>query len=434
MPDGRRRRSSARCRRRGRRRRSAGRSGRRRRSGETPRAARPSMVRTKLPPSPITQVVRTRCAASTSARRSPRRPSLPVRAQRAQRRVLGDRPGGVPSNTYSLEMCTSVMPCALAAAARCATASALAARPRPGARRRLGRVDRGGGGGVDHDVDAGPVVRRDGRGVGDVEVGAVEGDGVGQHRGQRPAELAAGADDRDGHGWQVGVPGLAGVPGGEQPVGAGLGERGCRGVLVGQDRRRARRPGQAQLGVQRVTRRARRPGGSGSSTGRSSPCRRRARRTRARGPRPGTPRGTTRRPARPPRPARTSATPPGRRRSRRAARRAGSRRIWPGRAGRRRSARRGSPRARRRSGWPGRRQVETQRLAERRRPGTARRTRPAASGKTCGLEHPGAGDRQLGGLHRHRTRPGLERLPPVAVLAVPRTVAASPSSNGTCGA
>ena len=43
-------------------------------------------------------------------------------------------------------------------------------------------------------------MRGDGRGVGDVEVGAVQGDGIGQQRGERTAELPAGADDRDVHG------------------------------------------------------------------------------------------------------------------------------------------------------------------------------------------------------------------------------------------
>ena len=106
----------------------------------------------------------------------------------------------VPSNTYSLETCTSVMPCAFAAAARCATAVALAAHAATRPSGVSAVVDGGVGGGVDQHVDAGPVVRGDGRGVGDVEVGPVQGDGVGQQRGQRPAELAAGAEDRDRHG------------------------------------------------------------------------------------------------------------------------------------------------------------------------------------------------------------------------------------------
>ena len=40
----------------------------------------------------------------------------------------------------------------------------------------------------------------DGSGVGDVEVGAVQRNGVGQQRSERPAELAACAEDRDVHG------------------------------------------------------------------------------------------------------------------------------------------------------------------------------------------------------------------------------------------
>ena len=307
-----------RCRPRGPRRRSAGRSGRRRRRGR--RRARPapaSSARSSRPRPPPSSVRTIRWRAAEGRGDVPRGLRRAVGAERAQRRVLGDRAG---ARAVEHVLAGDVHQRHAVRGGRGGEVRDRRRVGRPGrdpALRRLGPVDRGVGGGVDDHVDAGPVVRADDRAA---SVTSRSARCSASNRRRAAARSAPGRAGRPRRGRrssrqrQLGVPGLAGLPGREQPGRRGPGRaraprRPCR---TGSVRDRRARAGPAPGPAGRC--RARRRGGSRWSTGRSSPCRPPARRTRARGPRRGRPRGRTRRRARRPRPARTSASRPGRRR------------------------------------------------------------------------------------------------------------------------
>ena len=216
----------------------------------------------------------------------------PVGAQRAQRRVLGDRAGGRAVEHVLAGDVHQRHAVRVGRGGQVRDGGGVGRPGRDPALGRLGPVDGGVGGGVDQHVDAGPVVRRR-RPPASV-----------MSRSARCRATASGSSAVSARPSWPPAPTIAMVtaagrrsgPGrrprsGSSPSARAWASDGAAASLSDRIGVEPAGPGQAQLGVQRVRCRARRRGGSRWSTGRSSRCRRRARRTRARGPRPGRPRG-----------------------------------------------------------------------------------------------------------------------------------------------